>query len=51
MVKEKKVLYDHNVDQRGYKWGGNTTLKTLNISEMPNYIIKNQSKYTKWLDI
>ena len=51
MVKEKKVLYDHSVDQREFKWGGNTTLKTLSISEMPNYLVENKSKYIKWLDI
>ena len=27
MVKNKKVLYDHSVDQKDYKWSGKTTLK------------------------
>jgi beta-1,4-mannosyl-glycoprotein beta-1,4-N-acetylglucosaminyltransferase len=27
MVNMKKVIYDHSVDQRGYKWRGDTNLK------------------------
>tara|TARA_Y100001960_G_scaffold303935_1_gene356537 strand:- start:272 stop:736 length:465 start_codon:yes stop_codon:yes gene_type:complete len=51
MVDEKKVLYDHSIDQRDYKWGGNETLETLDLSEMPNYLEKNYKNYIKWLDI
>ena len=50
MVEEKKVVYDHSVDKRDYKWSGNTKLKTLNISEMPKYLQKNQTKYKDWLE-
>ena len=50
MVEEKKVVYDHSVDKRGYKWSGNTKLKTLNISEMPKYLQENQTKYKDWLE-
>ena len=51
MVEEKKVVYDHSIDQRGYKWAGNTKLKTLDLSKMPSYLEKNYSKYSEWLDI
>ena len=50
MVEEKKVVYDHSVDKRAYKWSGNTKLKTLNISEMPKYLQENQTKYKDWLE-
>ena len=51
MIKEKKVVYDHSVDQRGYKWSANTKLKTLDLSEMPKYLEKNYAKYIDWLDL
>ena len=47
---EKKIIYDHSSDQRGYKWGSEKTLQTLNISEMPDYITDNLKKYTNWLE-
>ena len=50
MVKNKKVLYDHSVDQKDYKWRGTTTLKKISLSEMPDYLRENNKKYTKWLE-
>jgi len=50
MVKAKKVLYDHNVDQKDYKWSGNQTLKKISLTEMPQYIQENYEKYRNWLD-
>tara|TARA_B100000427_G_scaffold325758_1_gene333187 strand:+ start:357 stop:1229 length:873 start_codon:yes stop_codon:yes gene_type:complete len=51
MIEEKKVVYDHSIDQRGYKWAGNTKLKSLALSKMPTYLEKNYLKYGEWLDI
>ena len=51
MVKSKKVLYDHSVDQKDYKWSGKTTLKKISLLEMPVYLSENYKKYTKWLEI
>ena len=51
MIKEKKVVYDHSVDQRGYKWGGLTTLKKIPLSDMPNYLRLNYEKYSNWIDV
>jgi len=31
MVKNKKVLYDHSVDQKDYKWSGKTTKKKISL--------------------
>jgi len=51
MVKNKKVLYDHSVDQKDYKWSGKTTLKKISLSEMPDYLSENNKKYANWLEI
>ncbi len=51
MVKNRKVLYDHSVDQKNYKWSGTTTLKNISLSEMPDYLNKNKEKYSDWLDV
>ena len=48
-ISEKKVIYDHSTDQRGYKWGSEKTLETLNISKMPDYVVDNLKKYSNWL--
>ena len=50
MVENNKVLYDHNVDQRDFKWSGNTILKKIPLSEMPDYLNKNVKKYSNWLE-
>ena len=50
MIKEKKILYDHSVDQRSYKWRGSKTLKKVELSEMPDYLSKNYEKYSDWLE-
>jgi beta-1,4-mannosyl-glycoprotein beta-1,4-N-acetylglucosaminyltransferase len=49
-VQEKKIIYDHSIDQKGYKWGGETTLRAIGLSEMPDYLSKNYKKYSNWLD-
>ena len=51
MVNMKKVIYDHSVDQRGYKWKGDANLKKVPLSEMPNYLSENYKKYSDWLEI
>ena len=50
MVKEKKAIYDHSIDQRGYKWSGNKTLKKVDLSEMPKYLEENYEKYSSSLE-
>ena len=51
MVKERRILYDHSIDQRGYKWKGSKTLKKVELSEMPEYLSENYKKYSNWLEI
>ena len=50
LIEEKRVMYDHNVDQRGYKWSGKAKLKKLDYKMLPNYIYNNLNKYKEWLD-
>ena len=50
LIKEKRVMYDHNVDQKSYKWSGKAKLKKLKMSMLPDYISSNLDKYKEWLD-
>jgi len=51
MVKNKKILYDHSVDQVDNKLKGSKTLKKVDLIQMPSYIRENRKKYVDWLDI
>ncbi len=50
MVENKKILYDLGVDTRDYKWKGAKSLKKVNLSEMPDYLVKNKEKYLSWIE-
>ena len=50
LIDEKRVMYDHNVDQRGYKWSGKSILKKINLDKLPIYISENELKFKEWLD-
>jgi len=50
IINEKKILYDHSVDQSVKKLTTSKTLKKVNLSHMPNYIKNNYEKYNDWLD-
>jgi beta-1,4-mannosyl-glycoprotein beta-1,4-N-acetylglucosaminyltransferase len=50
LIVEKRVMYDHNVDQRGNKWSSKNKLSKIVISELPDYINLNADKYKEWLD-
>ena len=49
-IAEKKIIYDHNVDQRSFKWNSNKTLKKIELSDMPSYLQNNYKKYINWLE-
>ena len=49
MINEKKVVYDHAVDQKGYKWSGNFQLKKIDKNLLPPYVANNTEKYKDWL--
>ena len=50
LIDEKRVMYDHNVDQKGFKWSGKSILKKINVNLLPNYIKDNIEKFSEWLD-
>ncbi len=50
LINEKRVMYDHNVDQKGYKWSGKSILKRIDIKKLPKYISENTDKFKIWLD-
>ena len=50
LINEKRVMYDHNIDQKGYKWSGRSTLKKVDFSILPEYISINSKKFESWLD-
>ena len=43
-------MYDHNVDQRDYKWSGKSVLKKLPNNLLPEYISNNLEQFKNWLD-
>ena len=50
MINEKRSIYDHNIDQKGFKWSGKSILKKIQNYELPDYINNNLEKYKDWLD-
>ena len=50
LLNEKRVIYDHNVDQKIYKWSGKSKLRKEDLSALPKHIISNRNEYIEWLD-
>ena len=50
MVAEKKILYDHNADQKEQKYQGRQKLIKCDDNLLPEYIVRNKKKYIKWFD-
>lgn len=49
-ILEKKIIYDHGVDQREPKWKSEKTLTKIDLKYMPTYLKKNYTKYSSWLE-
>ena len=49
-IDNKKAIYDLSVDSKKYKWNSEKVLKRIEISEMPDYLRNNLSKYSEWID-
>ncbi len=49
-ISERRVIYDHNVDQKSYKWSGKSILKKIDLKALPNYVYSNLNLYKEWLD-
>jgi len=50
IIAEKKVLYDHSVDKKGKKWSSSIKLSLIDDLKLPEYIIKNKSILSDWID-
>jgi beta-1,4-mannosyl-glycoprotein beta-1,4-N-acetylglucosaminyltransferase len=50
LMAEKRVMYDHNADQKDYKWSGKSILKKIEKNLLPEYIANNLLKFDKWID-
>jgi beta-1,4-mannosyl-glycoprotein beta-1,4-N-acetylglucosaminyltransferase len=50
MKDEKRILYNYNIDQKGYKWSDETKLELLGNNSLPEYITRNFKKYEDWLE-
>tara|TARA_B110000967_G_scaffold197924_1_gene230263 strand:- start:742 stop:1632 length:891 start_codon:yes stop_codon:yes gene_type:complete len=50
LILEKKVMYDHSVDQKNNKWTGQTKLEKVYNTELPEHINLQPDIYKKWLD-
>ena len=48
-IEDKRVVYDHNIDQKGFKWSGKSKLKVVQSNFLPLYIRSNLNKFNKWL--
>ena len=48
-IEDKRVVYDHNIDQKGFKWSGKSKLKMIQSDFLPLYIRSNLNKFDKWL--
>jgi len=49
-ISERKIIYDHSVDQRKNKWESEKTLTKIDLEKMPSYLRDNYKKYTNWLE-
>ena len=50
IIAEKKVFYNHKADKREKKWNAQIFLEKERDQFLPEYILKNRSKFKDWLD-
>ena len=50
LIKEKRALYNYNVDQKKQKWSSNLKLCKISLDLLPEYIVQNKEKYRNWLE-
>ena len=49
IVKEGKVFYNHSADKKEKKWNNSTKLIRIDENLLPDYVVKNKSKFIEWL--
>ena len=50
LIKNKRAIYDLNVDKKVNKVGNGVILENFNLQRLPSYIQKNLNKYKDWMD-
>mgnify|MGYP006113281241 CR=1 FL=1 len=50
LIRQKKVMYNHTIDKKGFKWTEGEILKKIDTKILPKYIIKNIDKYKQWIE-
>ena len=50
IIAEKKVFYDHKADKKEKKWNAQIYLEKEKDEFLPEYILKNRTKFKDWLD-
>jgi beta-1,4-mannosyl-glycoprotein beta-1,4-N-acetylglucosaminyltransferase len=50
LIRQKKVMYNHSVDKKGFKWSEGENLKKIDVNKLPKYIIKNIDKFKEWIE-
>ena len=50
IMKDKRAIYNLNVDKSNSKWGSGEKLEKFEIGKLPMYIQKNLSSLKKWID-
>ena len=48
-MEERRVIYEHNIDQKSFKWSGKSKLTKIDNSKLPNYIKLNSNLFKEWL--
>ena len=50
IIKNKKAIYNLNVDQRVSKIGNGNQLKKFELNKLPKYIQINKNNFKEWID-
>ena len=50
VMKNKKAIYDLNVDKKVKKFGGGKQLEKYSIDKLPKFLQNNLNKYKDWID-
>ena len=45
MVNSNRAIYDYHADMRESKWSSKEKLQKCDLSQLPDYLVKNQDKY------
>ena len=51
-INNREMFYDHFADKSSAnKWKSNHKLKTVNLNNLPKYLLDNKKKYKDWFDL